>query len=291
MIFRYPILLAFVAVSISAGAALARSPASANANAALRYWSAFSVMQDSAITADQAAQLNAVLNGRAQYENSKFSQVIEKNKLALEIMTRAVTLPECDWGLDYSMGSEEPVEYARNALALGRLNVLHALQLLHAGDKDAAVTALAAGLHFSRDVANGGTLFATLIADQLISEHLRAAAFAVRQSNLSSAQRWALQNAVAHLGSDGLDWRSAVDREFQVMRAHFPDNAQASAALTRMDGAYAKALHDSSALSALQDAIRSAPPDVAQLIPIPSRVIEKKNALAAQIAQTRSSLR
>ena len=280
-----------LALLLSATAVLAQSPASRNDNAALRYWSAFSVMQDSAITADQAAELNAVLAGRAEYDDSKFSTIVEKNKLALQIMVRAAKLPECNWGLDYSLGGNEPVEYARNGLTLGGLNVLYALHLLHAGDKDAGVNALAAGLHFSRDLANGGTLFATLAADQLITEHLRAVVFAVRDSDLSAAQHTVLANAVTQLGPDGVDWRSAMDREFQVTRTHFAEDAQASAAIARIDSAYVKAVNDPSALPALKETIRSAPAAVAQMIPNPERVIDARQKLSAQIADTRSALK
>src|SRR2546429_6402367 len=38
--------------------------------------------------------------------------------------------------------------------------------------KDAAVHALAVGVLFSHDVANGGTLFATLVAKNLLVTHL-----------------------------------------------------------------------------------------------------------------------
>lgn len=284
-------LLVIVAAFVSAGPAAGQTTASANRNAALRYWSAFSVMQDSAITADQAAELNAVLAGRAEYDDSKFSAVVEKNKLPLEIMTRATKLPDCNWGLDDSFGGDEPVEYARNALALGRLNVLYSLHLLNGGDKAAAVNAITAGLRFSRDVANGGTLFATLAADQLITEHLRAATFAVRTAYLSAPQRSVLSNAVARLGPDGLDWRSAVDHEFQVTRTHFPNDAQAAAAVTRIDYAYVKALQNPSALSEVDEAIHAAPPAVARLIPLPRRVVEDKQALTAEIGQARTLLK
>ena len=280
----------FLALILVATPTLAQGASSTNDNAALRYWSAFSAMQDSAITADQAAALSAVLAGRAEYVDSKFSAVVEKNKLPLDIMARGTTLPECNWGLDYSLGGEEPVEYARDGLALGRLNVLYALHLLNTGNKDAGVNAIAAGLHFSREVANGGTLLATLVADQLISEHLRAAVLAARSSNLSAEQRTALQNAVARLGSDGVDWRSAIDREFHVTRTHFPRDAQASAAIARIDAAYGKALDDPSALPVLNDAIHSAPPAVARLIPSPERVVDAKQKLATQIAETRSAI-
>jgi hypothetical protein len=291
MTMRRSTLFLTFALTLIAVRALAQSPQPTNDNAALRYWSAFSVMQDSAITADQAAELNAVLAGRAEYDESKFSAIVAKNKLPLEIMARATKLSDCDWGLDYSFGSNEPVEYARDALALGRLNVLYVLQLLHAGDKDAGVNALAAGLHFSRDVANGGTLFATLIADQLISEHLRAATFAAHESNLSASERSILQKAIERLGPDGLEWRSGIDREFQALRTRFLGDTQASEAVTRIDAAYAKAASDPSGLPALQNAIQHAPPAVAQLIPNPSRVVERKQALSDLLAQTRSALK
>ncbi|MGH9735252.1 MAG: hypothetical protein ACRD8A_11765 [Candidatus Acidiferrales bacterium] len=276
---------------LSATPSVAQRAASPNDNAALRYWSAFSVMQDSAITADQAAELNAVLAGRAEYDDSKFAAVVEKNKLPLEIMARATTLPDCDWGLDDSFGGDEPVEYARNALALGRLNVLYALHLLNTGDTEAGVNTIVAGLYFSRDVANGGTLFATLVADQLITEHLRVVTFAARTANLSAPQRLKLNNAVARLGPDGLDWRSAIDREFQVTRTHFPGNAQAAAAVLRIDEAYVKALQNPSALTEVSEAIHAAPPAVARLIPLPRRVVEDKQALTTEISQARTLLK
>lgn len=259
-------------------------------NAALRYWSAFSVMQDSAVTNQQARKLMAILNGTDTYNDSEFAALVEKNKLPLEIMARAGKLPKCDWGLDYSFGGDEPVEYVRDASTLGRLNVLYAFHLISAGNTNSAVDTLAAGLRFSHDVSNGGTLFATVVADALISEHLRAVSSIMRASPLSAAQRSTLLAAIAPLGPDGLDWQSAINREFLVLRGHLADDAQASAASTRLSAAYAQALRDPSALSALQDAIHNAPATLTQLVPDPSRVLEDKRALIALLAQTRASL-
>ena len=83
---------------LSAGLALAQRNASLTQNAALRYWSAFSAIQDSGITDQQAKELNAILDGTAPYDDSKYKELLEKNKLALEIMARATSLPNCDWG-------------------------------------------------------------------------------------------------------------------------------------------------------------------------------------------------
>lgn len=149
---------------LSAGPGLAQRKASLTENAALRYWSAFSQVQDSGITDQQAKELNAILDGTAPYDDTKYKGLLEKNTLALQIMSRATSLPNCDWGLDYGLRDDIPVDYVRKALVLGRLNVLYAFHLFIGGDKDGGVRALAAGLRFSHDVANGGSLFATLIA-------------------------------------------------------------------------------------------------------------------------------
>src|SRR5437879_11485370 len=111
-------------------------------NAALRYWSAFSAVQDSAITDEQARELNAILDGTAPYDDSKYKDLLEKNALALEIMVRGSSIPNCDWGLDYGLGDNTPVDYARKALVLGRLNVLYAFHLFKGDKKDEAVHAL-----------------------------------------------------------------------------------------------------------------------------------------------------
>jgi hypothetical protein len=166
---RFGAILSTILIAlVSRGSALGQRTARLSDNAALRYWSAFSEVQDIAITDQQAKELNTILDGTSPYDDLKYKGLLEKNTLALEIMARATSLPGCDWGLDYRLGHDLPVNYARKALVLGRLNVLYAFHLLKTGKKDEAVRALAAGLRFSHDVGNGGSLFATLIAKDLL---------------------------------------------------------------------------------------------------------------------------
>jgi hypothetical protein len=168
------------------GAAFAQQKLSLGDNAALRYYAAFAQMRDYAITDAEAKKLNGILDGPVPYDDSQYKDLVEKNKPALETLARGAALPQCDWGLDY-IGEDTPVDYARNALALGRLNVLYAFHLMIAGDKAAAVSAIKAGLRFSQDVANGGSLFATLAAKSLLLTHLRAIAF-VRSAAIGAAK-------------------------------------------------------------------------------------------------------
>jgi len=274
---------------LSAGSALAQRNAPLTENAALRYWSAFSEVQDSGITDQQARELNAILDGTAPYDDSKYKDLLEKNTLALEIMARATSLPNCDWGLDYGLGHDVPVDYARKALVLGRLNVLYAFHLLKTGNKDGAVRALAAGLRFSHDVGNGGSLFATLIAKDLLTSHLRSVADALRLEQLSAGQRSQLQTAVARV-REGLDWPMAAKRDLEALRGDYAGNSQTSAALTRIISSYVAALNDESKLPVLDQAVQGAPQELANVIPDAKRVLAQKQDLNNTLLQTRAVL-
>lgn len=274
---------------LSAGSALAQRNVPLAENAALRYWSAFSEVRDSAITDQQAKELNAILDGTAPYDDSKYNELVGKNTLALEIMARATSLPSCDWGLDYGLGHDVPVEYVRQALVLGRLNVLYAFHLLKNGNKDGAARALAAGLRFSHDVGNGGSLFATLIAKDLLTSHLRAIAFAQHLEPLSASQRSQLQTALTKVG-EGLDWPKAAKRDLEALRPDYAGNPQASAALTRITSAYVAALNDESKLAALNQSVETAPQELAKVIPNAKRVLEQEQDLNNSLQQVRSLL-
>jgi hypothetical protein len=274
---------------LSNGSALAQRNSPIADNAALRYWSAFSEIQDAGITDQQAKELNAILDGVAPYDDSKYKDLLEKNALALEIMARATSLPHCDWGLDYGLGHDLPVEYARKALVLGRLNVLYAFHLLKTGNKDGAVRALAAGLRFSHDVANGGSLFGTLIAKDLLVSHLKAIAGALHLEQVSATQRSQLQTAIARV-AEGLDWSMAAKRDLEALHADYAGNSQASSALTRIISSYVDAMNDDSRLPALNQAIEGAPRAVADVIPNAKRVLEQKQDLNNTLLQIRSLL-
>lgn len=282
--------MAFLIVAIAELSASAQPDGTLANNAALRYWAAFSVMQDSEISARQAKNMNAILDGTAPYDDSIYGSLVQKNELALKLMVSGTTVPTCDWGLDYSLGENVPVEYARKGLVLGRLNVMYAFHLLATGRKVGAVKALAAGLRFSHDIANGGSLFATLAAKDLMVSHLRAIEFALHTSGLSAGQRQRLLTVLAQLGPEALDWQGATRRDLEALRGRYAGNPQASAALTQIIVAYASFLRDPSKSEALQQAIKGAPREVGNLIPSAKRVLQQKHELSDTLTQLRSEL-
>jgi hypothetical protein len=274
-------------VGIAFGCACAQQRANLGENAALRYWSAIAQMQDSAITDQQAKELNLVLDGTAPYEDLKNRDLIEKNKLALETMARGTSILNCDWGVDYQLGPDAPVDYIRKSLALGRLNVLYSFHLLVNHDSDGAVRSMAAGFHFSRDVANGGTLFAAMSAKTLLVAHLQAVQFALQVEGLSAAQRSILQKAVAQLGPDGVDWHAALKRELEVPLGL---DAKASAVMAQILPIYLSALSNPTILPKLQEMRAIWPQPLPDVIPNPRRVIEERQDLIEKLQQTRLRL-
>src|SRR5438132_10028810 len=225
-------------------------------SAAFRYRAAFAQMEDSEITEQQAKEAHAILDGTAPYDDSKYKGLVEKNRSALDTMARGTALPYCDWGVELQLGDQAPVEYARKAALLGRLNVFYAFHLLLTHDKDGAVRALQAGLRFSHDVANGGTLFATVVSKGLIVAHLKAVAGALHLGELSAAQRSALQKSVEQLGPDGLDWPSAMKRELELVRAR---DARGAAARDKITASYMRLFSNPGTLPELQQMIAAAP--------------------------------
>jgi hypothetical protein len=260
-------------------------------NAALRYWTAFAQMQDVTLNDRDAKQLAATVNGDVAYDDAKYGDLVEQNRDALASLQRGVTFAICDWGLDYQLGEKLPVEYARKALALGRLNVLAAYHQQAAGDSAHAASTLASGLRFSQDTANGGSLFATLAAKSLLVAHLRATASLLHSTSLLATERAVLRNALTRLGSEPLDWQSASRRDLAALQQHFAQDSAASAALERVASAYTSAVAAPAMLPALERALNSAPPQVGEVIPSAKRLLEEKQALADQLARVRAMAR
>jgi hypothetical protein len=135
--------------------------------------------------------------------------------------------------------------------------------LFIAGNKDGGVRTLAAGLRSSHDVGNGGSLFATLTAKDLLVNHLRAVADVLHLEQLSAAQRARLQEAVRRLG-EGLDWRTAAKLDLEGLRGQYAGDSVTSTALTRIISSCVAVLEDQSKLPTLDEAIHSAPQQLAR---------------------------
>jgi len=122
-------------------------------------------------------------------------------------------------------------------------------------------------------------------------------AFGLREAGFSAPQKSILRKALAQLGTEGLDWQSAVSRELGIFYGplHTPEgmrelDSQASDALAEIVPSYVSTLNDPSMLPRLRKMIADAPRPLPQIIPSPQRVLEEKQDLAGRLLQMRSLL-
>lgn len=278
-------LLASVLLSSFALAAQQTAAPGLGDNAALRYWSAFAQMRDSPVSPDLAKELRAILDGTAPYSDAKYGDLVEQNRAAVETLQRGAQLARCDWGLEYQLGSETPIEYVRKALALGRLNVLSALRQLQRGDRSGGIRALSSGIRFSHDVGSGGPLLAALAAKTLLAAHFRALDFAVREKTLSPAESALVSSALGRIGAEGVDWQAAIEKEFEVL------GRSGSPVPAAVQSLYRQTLQNTGQLSQLQQAIANSPKAVSERIANPQRVVDQKRELLEQLQAMRAILR
>jgi hypothetical protein len=196
----------------------AQKPSRPADNAALRYWMAFAQMNDSPISSEDATLMDAIVTGKAPWDEQKFGPLVEHNKEAIETMIRGTRLPSCDWGIEYDLGPDAPIAYLPKARALGRLSGLYAKRLANSGDYDSAVRATIAGIRFALHLAENASFLGTLTAKAVLIPQLEQVEQMAASRRLSAAQLTSLRLAVKALPEGAFDWANAARLEGDGMR-------------------------------------------------------------------------
>jgi hypothetical protein len=189
-------------------------------NAALRYWIAFSEMQD--VSADKSTQdlLEKAVSGEALWDEKKIAPILDANKFAIDIMQRATKLPDCDWGLEYKEGTSASIAYAPRARALSRLNTLEGMRQLASGNTQSATDSWLAGVRFSQDLARGGSLIFALMAKNALLANLRTLTLTAANGKFTVAERQQVAAAIRAMPEDAFDWSAAWGIESATLN-HF----------------------------------------------------------------------
>ena len=185
------------------------------ANAALRYWMAFAVMQDPPADTATTDLLTRVANGSAPWDEARLGPILDANSEALGIMGRASSLRSCDWGVELEQGPVAPIPHLAKARVLGRLNVLSGHRLAARGQTSDAVDRWLAGVRFSQHLAQGGTLISLFSAQSILLPTLQA--LAGEMSRLNPESRAKVDAAVRTLPETAFDWPDAMRREENVL--------------------------------------------------------------------------
>ncbi|MGE5324674.1 MAG: hypothetical protein ACM3SW_17545 [Actinomycetota bacterium] len=179
-------------------------------NAALRYWAAFAEMKDRPIDEATSKLMEDVLNGSAAWDEQRLGPIVEENAYAVREMQRATTLPECNWGLDYSLGVAMPLAHLPKARVLARLNALYGARQLARGDAEGAVKTWLAGLRFAQDVSKGVGLIAALSAQPAFMANLYLLMTAVKSGAVSTQLENKVRAEIRSLPPDGLPWVESI---------------------------------------------------------------------------------
>ncbi len=212
------IVIIVCAVGIMSSAGFPQQPSRASDNAALRYWMAFAQMNDAPISTEDAAQMDAIVGGKAPWDEQKLGPLVEQNKDAIETMIRATELPYCEWGIEYDLGPDAPVAHLPKARALARLTRLYAERLATEGNYDGAIRATLAGIRFAQRMAQNASLFGALTAKAALVPQLAEAKELAASGHLSPAQSAALRAAIQSLPIGGFNWESTAHLEGWAVR-------------------------------------------------------------------------
>lgn len=182
-------------------------------NAALRYWAAFAEMKDRPIDDASSKLMEDVLNGNAGWDEHRLGPIVDENAYAVEAMQRATTLPECNWGLDYSLGAAMPLAHLPKARVLARLNALYGARQMARGDAEGAVKTWLAGLRFAQDVSKDVGLIAALSAQPAFMANLRLLTTAVKSGAVNTQLENKVRTEIHRLPPDGLPWAQSIKFE------------------------------------------------------------------------------
>jgi hypothetical protein len=186
-------------------------------NSALRYWIAFSLMQDPPANKETAELLNQVASGKAEWNEEKLGPIIDANRTAILTMQRATRLPECDWGVEMELGPAAPIPPYAKARVLGNLNVLYGMrEAAHHDMKGAAETWLA-GVRFAEQMPHGMSLIGTVVGQTVLLANLRALDAEAVRGGLDENLRAQVAKAVRAVPEYGFDWSEGWRFETYVM--------------------------------------------------------------------------
>lgn len=190
-------------------------------NAALRYWMAFAYMQNPPADQDTAELLEMVASGKAAWDEGRLGKILDANAEALDILERGTRIPNCDWGLEYELGSETPIAYIAKARVLGRLNILEGIRFLSKGQANRAADVWTAGIRFAQHVAANGTLLSALVGGVLMQQTLDALPRLIqtRPPAFDLNRIVQISDQIRSLPPAGIDWDGAWERETALVEA------------------------------------------------------------------------
>ena len=214
---RLRLLITVVGVLTATGGARAQGKFPTDSdNAALRYWTALTAMRNTIEDETTQNLLSATIKGDIPWDENRLGPTLDAYADAVQAMQRGAKLRECNWGLDYRLGVNAPVQMVMRARSLERLNSVEGIRELAKGNGKAAVNTWLSGIRFSQDVGRGGPVILALVASAMMIDTFETITAQAKQGKLQPAQKKALYDAIKQLPDDGFDWGIAWGIEYAI---------------------------------------------------------------------------
>jgi hypothetical protein len=131
----------------------------------------------------------------------------------VQAMQSATRLPDCNWGLDYSLGDSMPLVHLPKARVLARLNALYGVRQMAQGDADSSVSTWLAGLRFAQCVEKDMSLIGILSAKPAYLANLHLLAQAAQKGMVNAELQNKIRSQLRGLPAEGLDWIGPIQFE------------------------------------------------------------------------------
>jgi hypothetical protein len=184
-------------------------------------------MKDQTIDEATSKLMDEVLSGTAAFDEQRLGPIVDENSFAIRGLQRGTALSECNWGLDYSLGSAVPLAHLPKARVLARLNALYGARQLAKGDADGAVNTWLAGLRFAQCVGAGVGLIGNLSAKPAFEANLHLLTAAAQSGAINSDLHNKVRTQLRQLPPEGLNWIDSIKAEQWACEEGLKDLAKA----------------------------------------------------------------
>lgn len=133
----------------------------ADQNAALRYWRAYSLMDDDLNRL--VGEVSESLSAPSFNPTPELRKAVGESEGVIEQLIRGSALPACDFGVDRELGIEALLPHLQPMRYFGRLLLIDARLRLEAGDEAGAAERIGASFRMAEHAAQDGFVISSLV--------------------------------------------------------------------------------------------------------------------------------
>lgn len=178
----------------------ARAVVTADQNAALRYWRAFSMMSDDL---NDLVGVAATRLGDPTFDASpELRKAVADASNAIDQLTLGASMAHCDFGVDRNLGVGALLPHLSPMRAAVRLLLVDARLHVEIGDAATAAARIATALHIAEHATHDDLVIASLVGVAMYSSARSVTERLIDSGDLGAAERTTIRRALAAFNAD-----------------------------------------------------------------------------------------